>query len=236
MTRSLVRFFQVVSPHPMYIRLGFAAVVAIGAWSLWLNPNDSEGPLASVLLLQMFASSTGFAAAANRGHYDAVLVGPLSRVRIALAHWLVSAAPGACAWLVLAAVEFLLSGRRMPDALAPHGIVALLLVSAVAWTFTLPLPRLSGGAAWVLLLLMVAVTREDAIPAARAIVSAPAEQMPGIVESVRAFTVCPFLLLTRGPAARRLVVLIVEACFALGALAGGIAYVARREYPLVQRL
>ncbi len=236
MTRSLVRFFWVVSPHPAYVPAGFAALVAIGAWSLWLNPGDTEAPLAPVLLFQAFAASTGFVAPASRGHYDAVLAGPGRRTRIALAHWLVSASPGLSAWLALALAEIAISAGRHADAFAPRALTALLLVSSIAWASTLALPRLSGGVAWTLLLIVLAATREDAIAAARTLVAAPAACTPGVFESVAAFTVCPLLLLTHAHAARSLAVLVAECGIALAVAAGGIAFIVRREYPLVQRL
>jgi hypothetical protein len=74
------------------------------------------------------------------------------RVWIGLVHWATSIAPGAFAWLVLAAVEAAASRGTDMRLLASGTCAAMVLVSTMGWAITVRLPRFSGGIGWLLVL------------------------------------------------------------------------------------
>lgn len=231
---SAVRFFWVVSPHPPYVLVGFAALVAVGAWLLRLNPADVESPLAAVLYFQMFAASSGFKGPAGRGHYDELFVSGQSRPSIGFSHWLASALPGIVAWTTIGVLGIVLAPHFRTISFRPQGLVGLLLVSTFSWALTLALPRLSGGVLWTIVLVVIAVTRDSLPTYLRAVTAATSIRT--MSEAVRlgvAFAVCPFLLLTRSPVAAYPPVLLLDAVLALITLIGGVLYITRRDYPLL---
>lgn len=228
---SSTRFFLVVSPSPVWMRLAFGAGSAVGAWTLWLNPADVDSALGSVLLLQMFSASSGFAISAARGHYDPLLVSGRSRVRIAVGSLIASAAPGVIAWLGIVAVATALG--RGAAALALHRQMALVLVSVCAWAIGLPLPRLAAGALWSGILLALALSR-DIAPDYLAVVHAVPVGTGASLLSALAFAICPFLLLGDFPAARHLGVMSLDALFAGSAVTMAARYISRREYCLTE--
>ena len=63
----VLHYFRVVAVVPPLFLAGFASVVAAAAITLALDPSAAREALAPVLLLQMFAASSGFAAPARRG-------------------------------------------------------------------------------------------------------------------------------------------------------------------------
>jgi hypothetical protein len=153
----LVRFFQVVSPLSGLVVWTFGVLVIADACIVVLAPGRTAGALAPLLLLQMFAASSGFALPARRGHYDVLLTRTGRRISIALAHWLTSIAPGIASWLIVASVESLTTGRASA-ALASGTCVAVMLVSTIPWALTVALPRFSGGIGWLLVLTIAGVT------------------------------------------------------------------------------
>ena len=149
-----LRFFMVVALVPRALLATIGAVCAAGCIAIAVNANHAAAAVAPVLMLQIFATSSGFIIPARRGHYDLLLTCGARRPTIALVHWLVSFAPGVCAWGVLAAAE-LMAGR---DTLSTSGTVAaVFLVSTVPWALTVPLPRLSGAIAWMLCFVIATV-------------------------------------------------------------------------------
>jgi hypothetical protein len=64
------RFFRVVAPVPGLIRWTFLVVVIVGAIAMASDPSKASAAMVPVLVLQEFASSTGFSVPARRGHYD----------------------------------------------------------------------------------------------------------------------------------------------------------------------
>jgi hypothetical protein len=153
----LIRFFQVVSPLSGLVVWTFGALVAAAGFVVVVDPERTAGALAPLLVLQMFAASSGFALPARRGHYDLLLTRTGRRTSIALIHWLTSIAPGIASWLIVASVESLASGRASA-ALASGTCVAVVLVSTIPWAITVALPRFSGGIGWLLLLTVAGVT------------------------------------------------------------------------------
>lgn len=147
---SALRYFAAVSPPPPPLVVVFGAL-AIGAGALEaLDRGSSDWVLASIAVVQLFATSTGFTRNATRGYYDPILIGS-DRWRIALAHFAVSSAPGALAWLLCGACQVLAARSPAVPALRPAGLAALLLVSAVPWALTVRAAPYLGGALWLLL-------------------------------------------------------------------------------------
>src|SRR5688572_10339687 len=105
----VMRFFRVVRvTHPLTMA-AFAAAVGVAALVLIIDVAPRSGALAPVFLVQALATSSGFAAPARRGHYDLLFTTGQRGIRIALAHWAMSAAPGLAAWLTAAAIEAAIS-------------------------------------------------------------------------------------------------------------------------------
>ena len=149
-----LRFFMVVALVPRTLIATIGAACAAGCIAIAVNVHHAMSAAAPLLLLQIFATSSGFIIPARRGHYDLLLTCGARRPTIALVHWLVSSAPGVCAWGVLAAAE-LTAGQ---DTLTTSGtIAAVFLVSTVPWALNVPLPRLSGAIAWMLCFVIATV-------------------------------------------------------------------------------
>ena len=153
----LLRFFRVVMPLPGMILWTFAGLVAGASAMIAITPERTAGALAPLLLMQMFAASSGFALPARRGHYDLLLTRTGNRMSIAIAHWLTSIAPGLLSWLSVGTVEALITGRAAV-CLASGTCVAFALVSTIPWAVTVTLPRFSGGIGWLLVLTMAGIT------------------------------------------------------------------------------
>jgi hypothetical protein len=150
---QVVRFFVVVPLVPNAMLAAFAAVTVAGCTAIALDAAYALRTMPPVMLLQLFAAASGFRVPARRGHYDLLVTGGANRTAIALVHWFMSVLPGVLAWLVLAAVAHVAGS----DALVASGtLAAMLVVSTIPWSLTMPLPRLSG--AIVFLLLFVTVT------------------------------------------------------------------------------
>jgi hypothetical protein len=149
---SPLRFFRVVPTQPALIVWTFVVAVAVGVVAIVREPSRSEGAMIPVLLLQLFAASSGFEVPARRGHYDLLLTSGHHRIWMALVHWATSIAPGVLAWLMLAAVE--MAVRNAPEAriLATGTVAAVGLVSTLPWAITVRLPRFSAGIGWLLAL------------------------------------------------------------------------------------
>ena len=161
------RFFLAVPLQSPYMLAGLALVVALGAAELIVAPESGQEAVVTLLLLQMFSASSGFAIPARRGHYDAPLTGGASRTAVVGWHLVMSVAPGALGWLVLGACELGVGGSAV---LSQGSIAAMVVVSAAGWAMTVPLPRLSGGVVWLVLLLAglgwPTVWREDILAVA----------------------------------------------------------------------
>jgi hypothetical protein len=148
----LIRFFRVVPPQPSLIVWTFVIVVGIGGAAMVRDPSRSVGAMVPALLLQLFAAASGFEVPARRGHYDLLLTSGHARVLMALGHWGSSIAPGLIAWLVLAAIEVVVSRGMQRTLLMSGTLAAVGLVSTLPWAITVRLPRFSGGIGWLLAL------------------------------------------------------------------------------------
>lgn len=142
-------FFRVVSPIPRLLGLAIAIVTATGVVLTLQAPAYAVQALAPVLLLQMFAASSGFLVPARRGHYDLLLTRGSGRIAIALVHWSASVAPGVAGWLLLGLAE--LAGRQGAGAalLASGSWCAMAVVSTLPWAAGIALPRFGAAIAWL---------------------------------------------------------------------------------------
>ena len=74
-------------PSPRSIVWTFVVIVAVGVTGYRARPSRSAGAMVPVLLLQLFAASSGFEVPARRGHYDLLLTSGHHRIWMALVHW-----------------------------------------------------------------------------------------------------------------------------------------------------
>jgi hypothetical protein len=161
-TVFLIRFFRVVPPVPGWMWMAFAVAAIGGGVALTIGRATPASALAPIFFLQMLAASSGFAVPARRGHYDLLLTGGMSRLAIAGAHCTASCIGGIAAWLTIAAGEAIATGGVPATSFASGTVLALIVVSLLSWAITAPLPRLSGGLVWLLLV----VTLQAFVPAA----------------------------------------------------------------------
>lgn len=145
----LVRFFRVVPPVPPLVVGLFAAVATITAASLPLLRSPASDVLLPILILQMFAASSGFMVPARRGYYDLLLTRVGSRLRVLLTHWAASVAPGVISWLIVALVERLVTDAPHIGATSSGTLAAMWMLSSIPWALTVALPRFAGGLGWL---------------------------------------------------------------------------------------
>ena len=225
----LFRFFRVVSPVSSmmtgtFVVLTIAAAIAIGA-----DPGRSSNALLPVLVLQAFATSSGFALPARRGHYDLLLTRGSARSLMALAHWLTSIAAGLASWLVLAVFERVVSGGASNQLWASGTCAALFLVSTLPWAITVALPRFSGGIGWMLVAVTSATTLSSRVFAPWTVSSTRIEEL-----ALPAWSFLIYPLGTVGRHLDRAEMLAVSPAltFAVAMLVAGCRWVAGRDVPL----
>src|SRR5687767_11207779 len=103
-----IRFFWMVAPVPRLMVQAMVGVGALAAVLLVVDRERSARALVPLLLLQVFAASSGFMVPARRGHYDLLLTGGYSRMHVAAVHWVVSVLPGVVVWLAVAALDLVM--------------------------------------------------------------------------------------------------------------------------------
>lgn len=222
------RFFMVVPLHSPYMLLALAVAWSSGVVVLLIDPSSGPQALRPLALLQMFAASSGFAVAARRGHLDLLLTGGAGRIHVALTHLGLSVLPGMIAWVGLAIVEMLAGRTLEPTALASGTIVAWVLISTLAWSLTVWLPRLSGGIVWLLAIAAWLVGWPDG---ARSIASVQDETArSGVSALVIAF--CPFVLLGRSVQGAQALAAVPATVVAVLVAAFAVARIARMDVPL----
>ena len=149
----LFKFYAIVTPVPPLVSRLAIAVVATCAGLALLEPSAMSAPLAALLVLQIFAASSGVVGPARRGHYDALLARGIGRAHILWGHWLASAAPGAACWAAVAGLNWLVSGGQAGSrALTSGSVLALWFASSIPWATTVALPRFSAAIAWLVVL------------------------------------------------------------------------------------
>ncbi len=186
----MVKYFAVVRPWPAYGIAVLVAVVVIGLWTTNADPRELDSALGMVLLVQMFLASSGFAVTARRGYYDPILAYGSNRTSVLVWHGLASIAPGAIAWAIVVDAGYAWSSPAAWSAIAGARLAAFLIVSGMAWTAGLFLPRGVGGSLWMGLLIVLLLRHVSLLPAAGAGGAAT-----DLLRSAGALVVCPFLLL-----------------------------------------
>jgi hypothetical protein len=226
---GLIRFFLVVPPVSRLMVWTFLVMAVLGAAVLVSDPAQGSRVLLPVLLLQLFAASSGFGSPARRGHYDLLLTSGHRRIRVALAHWAMSVAPGVVSWLALGAVEVLASAGARATLMSAGTASAMFLVSSLAWSVTIAMPRFAAGIGWLMLLMTAASMSSGGEPDAWLAGGMAAERSAASVLTVLIF---PPVLLGRALSASELAVALPP--LACGALAVGLAcaWVGRAEFPL----
>jgi hypothetical protein len=210
----LLRFFRTVPPVPSLMHGTFAVVVVTAALATAADPGRTTQALVPLLLLQVFAAASGFAGPARRGHYDLLLTRGEGRLRIALAHWTMSIAPGLASWIAVGLAETLVRGR--PDASFATGTVAAMwLVSTLPWALTVALPRFAGAIGWLLLLSLAGIF-------------APLSAVPPVVEA----TLVPTVLLGRRLAPEDLPLVLPGAALGLVAMMAACTWIQSMSIPL----
>jgi len=68
----LVRFFHIVPPVPSMMVSTFVALTTASALAIVSDPQRASGALVPILVLQLFAASSGFSLPARRGSFAAV--------------------------------------------------------------------------------------------------------------------------------------------------------------------
>ena len=126
--RDLLRFFWLVSRPPAYLLVVLVVLVLTGITLEVINESSSDFALGSILLIQLFAVSTGFRRYSSRGYFDPALVSGASRLSIGWAHFLASALPGICAWVVVGLAEVVRAGSVHVMAFRAGGASSLLLI------------------------------------------------------------------------------------------------------------
>jgi hypothetical protein len=226
-----VRFFLTGLPPPMGIRLGFAIAAAIGVWTLILSPREVDSALGNLLIVQMLATSSGFAAAASRGHLDPLLVSGRSRVSIALGHAVATALPGLVAFAIVLATAAWFGGVSAERAFAPQRLTAILIVSGCGWAIGLPFPRLVGGALWLASFMGIMLSGVGILAGVWLLEQGPAHVGMVLLMGVAAVA-CPFLLLGDQPGPANPWSLGLAVALAALVMIGGVRYVVGRDYVL----
>jgi hypothetical protein len=222
-----VRFFAVVAPIPPLMAPAMAGVSLVAATLAALGAQRADRILTPLLLLQMFAASSGFMVPARRGHYDLLLTAGYGRMRIAAMHWTVSVLPGIAAWLTVAAVDIAVTGGSA-GAMGLGTTAAFVLVSTVPWAATVALPRFTGAIAWLLLLAMVVAV----LPSAQsAVLLDPWDQAEGAWARA-AVAVYPVALVGREIATGEALRIVPAMILAVCSMAAALAWIGRQDIPL----
>ena len=225
---SPLRFFRVVPTQPALIVWTFLVVVAIGGIAIARVPSRSGDLMRPVLLLQLFAASSGFEVPARRGHYDLLLTSGHRRIWVALVHWAISIAPGVLAWLVLAVIEVTVRGGADTNLLASGTCAAMGLVSTIPWAITVRLPRFSGGIGWLLLLTL----STSVLPSGRLPGSSGASEVGKSIWSAWEFLVYPAVFVGRELSIGDGLIAAPALVLALAAMVVACRWVSRTSVPL----
>jgi len=223
----LVAFFRAAPPVTRPMVLCLCGTAVLGGVAMAAGVADGANVLTPLLVLQIFAASSGFGLAMRRGHYDLVLSRGIGIAGLMTAHWLASIAPGLGAWLSVAVLERLVSPAE-PAAVTSGSVLAFLLASSLPWALTTPLPRFAAAIGWLVLL----VTSLAMVPSGQLrLVDALRDPRPSALGAL-AVVAYPMGLL--GADAARLPAGTVSpglAC-AVGSMLGALAWQRRAEVPL----
>jgi hypothetical protein len=154
-----IRYFVIVGVVPPLFMVGFVVAVAAAAVRLTSNPATAVDALTPVLLLQLFVAGSGFRLPARRGHFDLLLTSGTPRSQIALAHCLVSIAPGIVSWLCVGLLELAASHASLSASFAAGTCAAVVTSSIVAWGTAVYSSRTAGAIGWLLVMTIPPVAR-----------------------------------------------------------------------------
>ena len=225
---SPARFFIVVPLHSPYMLAALGVGWLSGVVVLLIDPLGGPQALRPLALLQMLAASSGFVVAARRGHLDLLLTSGAGRIQVAVTHLGLSVLPGMIAWVALAVVEMLTRRTLAPTALASGTIVCWGLISTLAWSLTVWLPRLSGGVAW-----LVAIgTWLVGWPDGASLVQAVQYEAAGYGSRALVIAFCPFVLLGRSVEGAQALAAVPATVLAVLFAAFAISRIARMDVPL----
>jgi hypothetical protein len=193
MNASPLRYFLVVGLHPSHNIAVLAGVTAVGVWTVSMSPGELDSALGMLLFAQMFLASTGFLVRARRGHFDPILTSASDRVTIVVSHWYASVLPGVTACAVISGVDWFYGGGSVMSAVAGRRLLALLIVSAIAWTVGFALTRGAAGAVWTAALVAVLLRRTDLLGSSSVTIASSTAAL--VFRHAAAVMGCPFLLL-----------------------------------------
>jgi hypothetical protein len=226
--RYPLRFFRVVAPLPPLVGWTFIVLVLTASLVIVHNPARAPEAVVPVLLMQLFAASSGFEVPVRRGHYDLLLTSGSGRVSMAVMHWATSVAPGILAWLALAVVERAAIGTGPTRLLTSGTVAALSLVSTLPWAITMRLPRFSGGIGWLLALAL----STSVWPSGELSIDRTPADVESMLSSAWAFLVYPPGLVGRGLQSHDISVVAPALLLACGAMAAAFRWVSRASAPL----
>ena len=227
--RYLVRFFHVVPPVPPMMTGTFAVLTLAAAIALVGDLQAAAGALVPVLLLQVFAASSGFTLPARRGHYDLLFTRANSRTSIALMHWASSIGTGITSWLALAMLEFVVSAGARTTLLASGTCAAVVLVSTLPWAIGVALPRFSAGIGWLLLVVTTATTFSKGVIGDW---TAPSTRIEELAWPAWAFLVYPMGAIGQHLARPQIIAVVPALTLAIIAMAISCRWIAQRDVPL----
>jgi len=227
---ALLRYARrVPGVSPALLALLAVAILYAGLIE-WQEPGTSDSAMAMILVLQMFAAAAGFAVPASRGYLDPFLVAAGSRVRAGLALFVTASAPGWGAWVAVGLIQLARSGGPAP-AFQPAAVVALFVVSSLAWAATLPTRRWTAGLLWMVAMVAVVVS-ERALVLLRLPEMAPEEIRSHLLAATGSTLAVPVLIPElRWPWEG----LALHGLCGLAALAAGLLYLHRKQLPLSEK-
>jgi len=227
--RYLVRFFHVVPPVPPMMTGTFAVLTLAAAIAIIGDLQAAAGALVPVLLLQVFAASSGFTLPARRGHYDLLFTRANSRTSIALMHWASSIRTGITSWLTLAMLEFVVSAGTRTTLLASGTCAAVVLVSTLPWAIGVALPRFSAAIGWLLLVVTTATTFSKGVIGDW---TAPSTRIEELAWPAWAFLVYPMGAIGQHLARPQIIAVVPALTLAIIAMAISCRWIAQRDVPL----
>ena len=207
----------------------FAVLTLAAAIAIIGDLQAAAGALVPVLLLQVFAASSGFTLPARRGHYDLLFTRANSRTSIALMHWASSIRTGITSWLTLAMLEFVVSAGARTTLLASGTCAAVVLVSTLPWAIGVALPRFSAGIGWLLLVVTTATTFSKGVIGDW---TAPSTRIEELAWPAWAFLVYPMGAIGQHLARPQIMAVVPALTLAIIGMAISCRWVAQRDVPL----
>ena len=226
MTRPLLS-----SAHFANTAVVAGGLALFGVWVIRTMPEDVGAAYLPLLFGQFFGASSGFRQVADAGYFDGLLVSGATRGAIGATHLALSSAPGLAAWFVVYGAEVHMLGLEGATGLRMQYVVAVLLVSSVAWAVALPTGRFVGGLLWVGAEGLVVVNPDGVAWLAGAVSQPPAGTVE-VMTAAAAMILCPVLFLV--PSLTHVSgnpwVLGLAMGVTCGAAGAGMSWISRRDY------